>query len=97
MKRDSRSIVRRVLITERATELQEQSNKFLFEVRRGANKVEIQNAIQAMFDVDVVKVNTASVHGKVKRLGRFQGRRSDWKKAIVTLATGQSIDFFEGV
>ena len=97
MKRDSRSIVRRVLITERATELQEQSNKFLFEVRRNANKVEIQNAIEAMFDVDVVKVNTTSVHGKVKRLGRFQGRRSDWKKAIVTLAAGQSIDFFEGV
>ena len=97
MIRDSRNVVRRILITERATELQKQSNKFLFEVRRDANKVEIQNAIEAMFNVDVVKVNTASVHGKVKRLGRFQGRRADWKKATVTLAEGQRIDFFEGV
>jgi len=90
-------IVRRPLITERASTLQEESGKYLFEVCGDANKIEIRQAVEKMFDVEVVKVNTVSVQGKVKRLGRFQGLRSNWKKAIVTLAEGQSIDYFEGV
>jgi large subunit ribosomal protein L23 len=96
MNRDPRQIIRRPLITERATDLQEKSNKYAFEVLPDANKVEIRRAVETLFDVRVVKVNTTSVHGKVKRLGRFSGRRPDWKKAVVTLAEGEGIDFFEG-
>jgi large subunit ribosomal protein L23 len=97
MKKDLRKIIRRPLITERASQLQEESNKHLFEVRGDANKIEIKRAVEEIFEVEVVKVNTTSVRGKLKRLGRFQGRRSNWKKAIVTLAEGQRIDFYEGV
>ena len=89
-------IIRRPIITERASNLQETQNKYVFEVHARANKVDNQRAVEALFDVDVVKVNTSTVHGKVKRLGRFQGKRSNWKKAVVTLADGHSIDFFEG-
>jgi len=90
------SIIRRPVITERASDLQERQGKYVFEVLSSANKIDIRRAIEAMFDVDVVKVNTTNMHGKLKRLGRFQGRRSNWKKAVVTLADGHSIDFFEG-
>ena len=89
-------LIRRPVITERASTLQEKQRKYVFEVRSHANKIDIQRAIEAQFDVDVEKVNTISMHGKVKRMGRFVGRRADWKKAVVTLAEGQSIDFFEG-
>ncbi len=97
MKKNPRQIIRRPLITERAAQLQEESNKHLFEVRGDANKIEIKRAVEEIFQVEVVKVNTTSVHGKMKRLGRFQGRRANWKKAIVTLAQGQRIDIYEGV
>lgn len=90
------AIVRRPLITERASELQEKQNKYIFEVQANANKIDIRRAIESMFDVDVVKVNVSNMHGKIKRLGRFQGQRPNWKKAVVTLAQGHSIDFFEG-
>ncbi len=90
-----REVIRRPLITERATQLQEASGKYSFEVDRRANKIDVKRAVEAMFDVQVTKINTTSVRGKVKRLGRFVGRRSDWKKAIVTLDDGQSIDIFE--
>ena len=89
-------IIRRPIITERASNLQESHNKYVFEVLCRANKVDIQRAVESMFHVEVIKVNTSTVHGKIKRLGRFQGRRSNWKKAVVTLADGHSIDFFEG-
>ena len=90
-----REVIRRPLITERATQLQEANGKYSFEVDRRANKIDVKRAVEAMFDVQVIKINTTSVRGKVKRLGRFVGRRSNWKKAIVTLASGQSIDIFE--
>ena len=93
---NSMQLIRRPVITERASDLQEDQNKYVFEVLSQANKVDIRRAVEAMFDVEVVKVNTSNVHGKVKRLGRFQGRRPNWKKAVVTLADGHSIDFFEG-
>ena len=93
--KSSRRVIRRPLVTERATHLQETENKYLFEVDRDANKIEIKHAVEAMFEVEVLKVNTTSIHGKIKRMGRFAGRRSDWKKAVVTLANGQSIDYFE--
>ncbi len=94
--KNSKQIIRRPVITERASNLQENHNKYVFEVLSGANKVDIQRAVEAMFDVEVVKVNTSTMHGKIKRLGRFHGRRSNWKKAVVTLADGHIIDFFEG-
>ena len=94
MKKDFREIIRRPLITERASELQEDYNKFVFEVRVDANKLEIKRAAEAMFNVRVLNVNTSAVSGKLKRMGRFQGRRASWKKAIITLAAGDVIDFF---
>ena len=94
MKKDIRDIIRRPLITERASELQEDHNKFVFEVRVDANKLEIKKAAETLFDVRVLNVNTSTVGGKLKRMGRFQGRRANWKKAIVTLAPGDAIDFF---
>jgi len=94
VKKDIRDIIRRPLITERASELQEDHNKFVFEVRVDANKLEIKNAAETLFDVKVLNVNTSAVAGKLKRMGRFQGRRANWKKAIVTLAPGDVIDFF---
>ncbi len=93
--KSSRRVIRRPIITERATTLQESENKYLFEVDRAANKIDVKRAVEVLFDVNVVKVNTSGVHGKVKRLGRFVGRRPDWKKAVVTLADGQSIEYFE--
>ena len=97
MSKVARDIVRRPLITERASQLQEEANRYVFEVRGDANKIEIRRAVEEIFEVTVTKVNTASVRGKVKRMGRFQGRRASWKKAIVSVAQGQSIEFFEEV
>lgn len=84
------------LITEKGTLLAEDSNQVLFRVPRQANKAEIREAVERLFDVKVVKVRTLNCLGKNRRVGRVVGKRSDWKKAYVTLAEGQSIDFFEG-
>jgi large subunit ribosomal protein L23 len=89
-------IIRTPLITEKGTLVNEQANQVLFRVAREANKVEIQRAVEQFFNVKVVKVRTVNVLGKTRRVGRSFGRRSDWKKAYVTLAEGQRIDFFEG-
>jgi large subunit ribosomal protein L23 len=72
-------------------------NKYTFKVRKDVNKTEIKKAIEELFSVDVVKVNTLMVKGKVKRLGKTEGRRPNWKKAIVTLAPGSKIELFEGM
>lgn len=90
------AIIRSPLITEKGTLVNEQANQVLFRVSRDANKVEIQRAVEQFFNVKVVKVRTVNVLGKTRRVGRSMGRRSDWKKAYVTLAEGQRIDFFEG-
>ncbi|HEY8514944.1 MAG TPA: 50S ribosomal protein L23 [Candidatus Binatia bacterium] len=89
-------IIRSPLITEKGTLVNEQANQVLFKVARDANKVEIQKAVEEFFNVKVVKVRTVNVLGKTRRVGRSIGRRPDWKKAYVTLAEGQRIDFFEG-
>ena len=89
-------IIRRPIVTERSTQLRERSNKVTLEVARGANKVEIRKAIEELFSVRVEAVRTMNVHGKWKRIGRNIGRRSDWKKAIVTLAEGQHIELLDG-
>jgi len=97
MSRDARSIVRKVLITEKGTLLREQQNQYFFEVARDANKIEIKRAIETIFHVKVDDVRTMQLRGKVKRQGRSTGRRNDWKKAIVTLKPDQKIELFEQI
>ena len=84
------------LITEKGTMLSEGSNQVIFRVHPEANKVEIQHAVQHFFKVTVMKVRTSVRLGKVRRVGKNFGRRSTWKKAYVTLADGNRIEFFEG-
>ncbi|EGC03912.1 MULTISPECIES: 50S ribosomal protein L23 [Ruminococcus] len=72
-------------------------NKYTFKVAKDANKVEIAKAVEEIFDVKVAKVNTISVKGKEKRMGRYTGFRPDWKKAIVTLEGEKTIEFFDGM
>ncbi len=89
-------IVRGPIITEKGTLANELGNQVIFRVHPHANKIEIRHAIEALFKVKVDKVRTARQLGKIRRVGANAGRRSDWKKAYVTLAEGQRIDFFEG-
>jgi large subunit ribosomal protein L23 len=95
--RDPRAVVKRALITEKGTVLRERRRQYFFEVARDANKIEIKRAVETIFHVNVQGVQTQHVRGKVKRQGRFLGRRSDWKKAIVTLQPDQKIELFEQV
>ena len=90
-------VIRRPLVTEKMTNLKETQRTLGFEVHRDATKPEIKKAVETLFGVKVQDVRVANVHGKVKRQGRYVGRRPDWKKAYVTLAEGSRIDFFEGV
>lgn len=90
-----RDIIRRSLLTEKVTRLQEAHNQYVFEVDLRANKIEIKRAVESRFGVKVKGVQTMTVPGKVRRLGRFTGRRPDWKKAVVTLMPGEKIDFLE--
>jgi len=95
---EPQQLIRRPLITEKATRLKEASNTICFEVAPDANKIQIARAVTALFGVKVADVRVANRRGKLKRMGRFVGRRKDWKKAYVTLAPGEkSIEFFEGV
>ena len=91
---EAREIIIRPLITEKSTTLMAEG-KYVFEVAKAANKIEIAKAISQIFNVKVVSVNTVNVEGKVKRMGRSIGKRSDYKKAIVKLAAGETIEFFE--
>ena len=91
---EARDIVIRPLITEKSTTLMAEG-KYVFEVAKSANKIEIAKAISQIFKVKVASVNTINVEGKVKRMGRSVGKRSDYKKAIVKLAAGETIEFFE--
>jgi len=90
-------IVTSPLITEKGTMVNEAGNQVLFRVRRDANKDEIRQAIESLFKVKVEKVRTLNYLGKTRRVGKNIGRRPNWKKAYVTLAEGQRIDFFENV
>jgi large subunit ribosomal protein L23 len=94
--RDPRHVLIRPLMTEKSMQQKETLNTVAFRVRPDANKVEIRAAVESVFNVKVTAVRTASYEGKLKRMGRFQGRRSDWKKAVVTLAPGHKIDLVEG-
>ena len=91
-----RDVLIRPLITEKATDLMKE-DKYTFVVPLKTNKVEIRQAVEQIFKVKVLVVNTVRVLGKVKRMGKTKGKRPDYKKAIVKLAPGQRIEFFEGV
>jgi large subunit ribosomal protein L23 len=91
-----REVIRVPLVTEKGTLVGELSNQVVFRVHPKANKVEIRQAVEQMFQVKVEAVRTSRQLGKVRRVGRSSGRRADWKKAYVTLAEGSRIDFFEG-
>lgn len=93
---DLYDIVRAPRITEKGTRLKEQSNVLTFEVKADANKVQVRKAIEGIFKVKVADVTTVSCPGKKKRMGQREGRRSDWKKAYVTLKPGEKIEIFEG-
>lgn len=95
--KDPRTIVRKALITEKGTALRELRNQYHFEVARDSNKIEIQRAAETIFSVKVSHVRTMQMRGKIKRQGRYEGKRSDWKKAIVTLLPEQKIDLFEQI
>jgi large subunit ribosomal protein L23 len=95
--KDPRTIVQRAIISEKGTRLRAASNTFLFKVNPTANKVEIAQAVEKIFSVTVTNVRTMNRLGKPKRLGRFVGKRSNWKKAVVTLKAGQTIEVFDQV
>lgn len=90
-------VIRRPLITEKTSILREDGRTIVFEVATGANKVEIRQAIEKLLGTKVDRIRTTIAHGKVKRQGRFAGRRSDWKKAYVRLRDGEKMpEFLEG-
>jgi large subunit ribosomal protein L23 len=88
-------VIRRpIILTEKANLLRDKNNQVVFEVARAANKVQIKDAVQKLFNVKVTDVNTMVMRGKERRMGRGYARTQNWKKAIVTLKEGDSIDFF---
>ena len=89
-------VLRAPQMTEKTLSLKEEANQFAFEVDPRANKIQIKESIEKSFKVSVLKVRTMNVRGKKKRLGRYQGRKSSWKKALVTLKKGDTIEYFEG-
>ena len=95
--KEARSIILKPLVTEKGSKLREKGNKYLFKVAYDANRLEIKRAVATIFNVKVKSVHTMIAHGKIKRLGAFKGPRPDWKKAVVTLEAGQTIDLFEQV
>ncbi len=90
-------IIKKLLVTEKSTVAREESNKYIFEVDRKANKVEIGQAVEKLFKVKVTDVHVMHVLGKKKRTGRVMGQKSSWKKAIVTLNAGNSIEISESL
>jgi len=96
MNKKAFEILRRPLITEKSTTEKETSNKLVFEVDQRANKIEIKQAVEQMFKVNVLNVRTMMMRGKKKRVGRFLTKQPDWKKAMVTIKPGQRVEFFEG-
>jgi large subunit ribosomal protein L23 len=97
MKALEKVLVRPLILTEKGNRMREEHGKYLFEVAPEANKIEIRKAVETLFEVKVTSVRTMVVRGKPARLGRKEVVRPSWKKAIVTLAEGQSIEYFETV
>ena len=94
--RDPRQVLFRPLMTEKSMRQKDEHNTVTFEVARNANKVEIRQAVERVFNVKVADVRTTSMQGKWKRMGRFEGRRPRWKKAMVKLRPGHKIELVEG-
>lgn len=93
--RSPREVIISGRLTEKGTRLRTQENKYVFLVDKKSNKLEIRNAVEDLFKVKVKKVTTMNQHGKLKRMGRFQGKRPNWKKAVVQLMPGEAIEIFE--
>jgi len=87
-------IIKRMLVTEKSTLEKDEKNKFYFEVDQRANKIEIRKAVEKLLKVVVDDVHVLNIKGKKKRVGRVIGKRRDWKKAVVTLAQGNTIDIY---
>ena len=95
---DPHAIIIRPLLTEKNVAAKERHRTLAFRVARGANKIEIARAVEAVFHTKVESVRVINVEGKVKRMGRFEGKRPDWKKAFVKIRAGQKpIEYFEGL
>lgn len=95
---NANQIIRRPLVTEKSTLLREDSNVIAFEVDPKANKIQVKDAVEELFKVKVEEVRLFNVRGKMKRMGRFEGKRRDWRKAYVRLKAGEKApDFIEGV
>jgi large subunit ribosomal protein L23 len=95
---NANQIIRRPLVTEKSTALREDSNVIAFEVDPKANKIQVKDAVEKLFNVKVEEVRLFNVRGKMKRMGRFEGKRRDWRKAYVRLKAGEKApDFIEGV
>lgn len=88
-------VIKKPLITEKTTVQKDEKNVLAFVVNRAANKIEIKAAVEQLFNTEVASVNTVNVAGKTKRTVRGIGKRSNWKKAYVTLKEGSNVDFFE--
>ena len=97
MNKDPRDILIKPVITENSMLKMEENNTYTFKVAKNSNKVQIRKAIEEIFDVKVDNVNTMNMRGKKRRLGRNEGRTASWKKALVKLAEGDSIEIFEGL
>jgi len=88
-------IKRPILLTEKASRLREDHNQVVFEVSHKANKIQIKDAVEQLFGVGVIAVNTSNVRGKERRMGRGHGKLHNWKKAVVTLKEGDDIQFYD--
>jgi large subunit ribosomal protein L23 len=97
MKSLNNVVIRPLILTEKGEMLKEEQNKVFFQVQMNANKMEVKQAVEKLFDVTVDDVNMMVVRGKPKRVGKLTAKRPNWKKAIVTLHEGETIEFFEGV
>lgn len=95
--KDSREVLIKPIITENSMLKMEENNTYTFKVAKDSNKIQIRNAVEEIFDVKVDNVNTMNMRGKKRRLGRNEGRTASWKKALVKLAEGDSIEIFEGL
>ena len=96
MKLGDHDVLLHPLLTEKSTALREGQNKFEFVVHPSANKIAVKLAVERVLNVKVIDVNMLNVRGKIKRVGRFEGQRPAWKKAIVTLKAGEKLELFEG-
>jgi len=90
-------IKRPLVLTEKGNRLREAENQYIFEVAGEANKAQIRNAVEKLWSVSVLRVHTLNVRGRIRRMGRGYAKTQNWKKAIVFLKDGDTIDFFEGV